>query len=39
MLNCPRLAQIFNSDVVHIIKDLVFTDHTPDKGVRTGSHA
>ena len=28
MLNCPRLAQIFYHDVVHVIKDLVFTDHS-----------
>ncbi|AEW75082.1 hypothetical protein EcWSU1_03654 [Enterobacter ludwigii] len=39
MLNCLRLAQIVNRDVVHVIKDLVFTDHTPDEGVRFRAYA
>ena len=37
--NCPRLAQILNSNVVHVIEDLVFADHTPDEGIGFGPYA
>ena len=39
MLNCPRLAQILNRDVVHVIEDLVFSNHPPDEGIGFRPHA
>ena len=33
------LAQIADRDMVHVIKHLVFTDHTPDEGIATGADA